>query len=307
MLLAAGLGTRLRPLTDERPKPAVPLLGRPLAHYAIDRLLAAGVTELAANAHHLPEQVASVVRARVPDALVSVEPVLLGTGGGIRRALTQLAERSGRPLAPDEPLVVSNADVLFAPDLPRALAIHRASRAFATMIVRRDPRADAAGPIDLDAKGRVRRILRVPESSEPLERTMFTGLSILSGAAVLDLPQSGCVVRQGLRRWLDRGEIVQGVVEEAPFRDLGTPAEYLAAHVDLLDGSVPWQGITPAPAWVHPTAKVDGAVLRQTSVGEGASVLPGVTLERVVVWPGTVVRASERGVILHPSGRLAAS
>src|SRR5262245_35688837 len=111
MLLAAGLGTRLRPLTDHLPKPAVPLLGRPLAHYAIDRLLAAGVTELAANAHHLPAHVARVVRERVPGAVVSIEAELLGTGGGIRRALEMLAAR-GAPIAPGEAFVVSNADVL---------------------------------------------------------------------------------------------------------------------------------------------------------------------------------------------------
>ncbi len=299
MLLAAGLGTRLRPLTDQLPKPAVPLLDRPLGHYAIDRLLAAGVTSLAANAHHLPLDVERVVCERLPHACVAVEPILLG----------QARERDGEPIHRDEAFVVSNADVLFAVDLAAALAAHVRAGAYATMVVRRDPRADRLGPIDVDAHGRVRRILGVPDGREDtLTRTMFTGMSILSGRAVLDLPASGCLVRQGYRRWLDRGEHVHAILDSAAFRDLGTPGDYLQAHVDLLTGAVPWVGVTPGPRWVHPSADVGrGAVLEQTAVGAGARIAPGVVLERVVVWPQTVVREADRGVILHPSGRLVAS
>ncbi len=308
MLLAAGLGTRLRPLTDQLPKPAVPLLGRPLAHYAIDRLLALGVTELAANAHHLPEHVARVVRERVPHALISIEPELLGTGGGIRRALTLLAQRAGRPIAPTEPFIVSNADVLFGPDLAAALSAHRAGAAYATMIVRADPRALRLGPVDVDDTGRVRRLLGAPSDAPgALTTTMFTGISILSGAAVLDLPESGCLVRQGYRRWIDRGELVLGQKDGAPFRDLGTPAEYLAAHLDLLSGAIAWPGVAPAASFVDPAAHVVGARLDRVAVGARARVQAGVELVRAVVWPDTLVRESDRDVILSPSGRLAAT
>jgi len=306
MLLAAGLGTRLSPLTDLLPKPAVPVLGRPLAHYAIDRLLAAGVTELAANAHHLPHEVERVVRARVPDATLSIEPELLGTGGGIRRALTLLAEHDGRAIDRDEVFVVSNADVLFGVDLRAAIEAHRAAHAYATMVVRPDARADALGPIHVDAGGRVRRILRVPAIDAPLEAMMFTGVSVLSGAAVLDLPTSGCFVRQGYRRWLDRGEIIAGHVDGAPFRDLGTPREYLAAHLDLLSGAVPWPGIVSTESAIDATAIVEGAVIHHAFVGARARVAPGVHLERVVVWPDTVVRESASDVILFASGRVEA-
>ena len=307
MLLADGLGTRLRPLTDLLPKPAVPLLGRPLAHYAIDRLLAAGVTELAANAHHLPDHVERVVRERVASAVVSREPMLLGTDGGIRAALLALADKT-RPIDPDEPFLVSNADVLFGADLGAALAIHRSRRAFATMILRRDPRAETLGPIDVDASSRVRRILRTPAWEGPLETMMFTGLSILSGAAVLDLPASGSSIQGGFQRWLERGLQVEGVVDESPFRDLGSPAEYLAAHRDLLSGAVRWPGVTPGPAWIDPSAAVSPAArLEFVSVGARARVGDGVVLRRAVVWPDTVVRRSDEDVILFPSGRLVAS
>lgn len=304
MLLAAGLGTRLAPMTTLLPKPAVPLLGRPLAHYAIDRLVAAGVTELAANAHHLPAEVERVVRARVPDAVVSVETSLLGTGGGIRAAIEQLAAASGRASGNDEPILVSNADVLFHVDLAAALRAHRAADAYATMVVRADPRAETFGPIEIDEVGRVRRILRAPSWEGPLAVRMFTGLSILSGAAVRDLPVVGSSIQLGFQRWLARGEIVLGVDDPAPFRDLGTPAEYLAAHLDLLSGAIPWEGVQPAERWVHETARVEGAHLGRVAIGEGAVVEAGVTLDRAVVWPRVPVHSGGTDVILTGRDRL---
>ncbi len=304
MLLAAGLGSRLAPMTSLLPKPAVPLLGRPLAHYALDRLVAAGVTELAANAHHLAPEVERVVRMRFPDAVLSVEPSLLGTGGGIRAAVLRLEAASGRRVGDDEPIVVSNADVLFHVDLSAALRAHLEADAYATMILRPDPRAETFGPIEVDAAGRVRRILRVPEASGELRVRMFTGISILSGAAVRDLPELGSSVQLGFQRWLLRGERVLGVDDGAPFRDLGTPIEYLAAHLDLLSGAIPWEGTRPADRWVHPTAEVRGAHLGRVSIGEGALVVPDVTLDRAVVWPGVAVHSGGTDVILTGRDRL---
>lgn len=307
MLLAAGLGSRLAPMTTLLPKPAVPLLGRPLAHYAIDRLVAAGVTELAANAHHLAPEVDRVVRARFPEAVVSVEATLRGTGGGIRESLRRLEAQSGRALGRDEPVLVSNADVLFHVDLAAALRAHVGAGAYATMVLRPDPRAETFGPIEIDEAGRVRRILRAPSWSGPLSVRMFTGLSILSGAAVHDLPDVGSSIQLGFQRWLARGEVVLGVDDPAPFRDLGTPAEYLAAHLDLLSGAIPWEGVRPAERWVHPTARVEGAELGHVAVGEGAYVAPGVRLDRAVVWPGVPVHSGGTDVILTGRDRLLVS
>jgi NDP-sugar pyrophosphorylase family protein len=91
LLLCAGLGTRLRPLTEERPKPLVPVLDRPLAAFAIDHLAAAGVRRVVANAHHLAEQIepalSPLCAARGASLAVLREATLLGTGGAIRNAL----------------------------------------------------------------------------------------------------------------------------------------------------------------------------------------------------------------------------
>ena len=133
LLLCAGLGTRLRPLTDERPKPLVPVLHRPLAAYALDHLAAAGVRHVVANAHHLAAQLEPALAphgaSHAMDLRVLVEPTLLGTGGAIRNALPHLGED----------FVVFNGDVLSRPDLGAAWERHRALGAKVTMVMNSTP------------------------------------------------------------------------------------------------------------------------------------------------------------------------
>ena len=124
---------------------------------------------------------------------------------------------------------------------------------------------------------------------------MFTGVHVLSARAVLDLPAEGCIVRRGYVPWVDRGERIAGHVEAAAWRDLGTPREYLAASLDMFRGGdrmPPRQGVS-----IDPTARIEGE-LHETTVGRGATVAPGVRLERCIVWPDTVVRASAADAIL---------
>ena len=199
LLLCAGLGTRLRPLTDERPKPLVPVLGRPLAAFALDHLAAAGARRVVANAFHLSEQLepalAPLCAARSMALTVLVEPSLLGTGGAIRNALPHL----------DDDFVVFNGDVLSRPDRARARSTPRSLGARVTMVLRDDPRATELGAIELDAAGRVRRILdEGPPVREPTRRCVFTGVYVVSHAVADDLPTEGCVVRHTLRRLLAR-------------------------------------------------------------------------------------------------------
>lgn len=300
MVFAAGLGTRLRPMTELLPKPVVPLLHRPLCWYALDHLRRAGVSEVVLNTHHLGGRVEEQVRAapRIEGLTIRFahEPSLLGTGGGVKHAAAVQARALGSALGDDDLLIAFNGDVLFAPDLSAAIARHRASEALATMIVREDPNAARFGAIELDADHRVRRMLGQPDGS--LRATMFTGVHVLSGRALRELPDAGCIVRQGYVPWLARGERIAAHVERAPWRDLGTPGEYLAAHRDLVSGTLRWPGVDPGGA-VHPDAIVDPtATLEETVVGPGARVEAGVKLTRCVVWPSAVVRNSRSDAIL---------
>ncbi len=291
MVFAAGLGTRLRPLTERLPKPVVPLMNRPLASYSLERLAAAGVTRCAVNTHHLAEEVPVALTGHVPEGLEVVwahEPALLGTGGGLRNGLERLGPATDR-----DPILVMNGDIFFWPDLEAAIALHRALGAFATMILRPDPRAARFGAVEVDGRGRVRRMLGAPEEvPDPaqLRPMMFTGVHVLSPGVVAELPREGCVVRLGYQRWLAEGRVIGGFVDESPWRDLGTPAAYLGAHMDLLDGSLTWPGMSVA----------GGDVV----LGAGASVEEGVSLERVVVWPGTHVTEPAHDAILAPHARV---
>lgn len=302
MVLAAGLGTRLRPLTDELPKPAVPVGNVPLVRFTLDAVAGAGGTLAVVNAHHLPDRLEAVLSEQCPPGLsvrVSRETELLGTGGGIRRAGSMLLE--------DDPelVVVLNSDILFAPDIAGAIATHRRLGAMATMVLRPDPEARRFGAIEIDGAGRVRRMLGRPEAVDdgPLGVHMFTGVHVLSPRAFADLPLDGCIIRHAYRRWVDGGAVVAGHVDETPWRDLGTLRAYLEANADMAAGRLRWSGL-PAPtgtSLVDPGAAVaEGARLHESVVGRGARVAAGVELHRVVVWPGAEVRTSLRDAIVTP-------
>ena len=308
MLLAAGRGTRLGALTEERAKPAVPFANRPMAAVALGALARAGVREIVVNTHHLPETVreALTVAAPVGVALRFVhEPELLGTGGGIANVAEWLT-------APEEPVFVMNSDVLFEPDLEAVLHEHQRAQAFATMVVRADPRAERfgavwvreGGPSDDDhVEGLVRGIdgTRAPRpEAEGLQPRVFTGVHVLSPAAIRSLPAEGCVVRQGYAEWLLAGQPILAHLANEPWEDLGTPARYLAAHLAHHGASHE----AAASERIHETAVVDpGARLTETWVGAGAHIGP-VRLERVVVWDGSRVDEDLTGAIVTREGRV---
>src|SRR5262245_21161131 len=145
MVLGAGLGTRLRPLTDELPKPLVWVGDRPLLAHVLGHLVAAGVTEAVLNTHHHPEAFTPERVASLPLPIAVVhEPDLLGTAGGLANA---------RPLLGDGDVLVHNADILARADLGGLVGAHRAAGAEATLVVA--PRARGEGLVGIDGRGRV--------------------------------------------------------------------------------------------------------------------------------------------------------
>lgn len=304
MVLAAGLGTRLRPLTLERPKPAVPVANRPLAWFAIDHLARAGATRVVLNTHHLAGVLRAELEGSAPRGVELVllhEETLLGTGGAMANAREALIGDG----AGDEPVVVMNGDILFAPDLAAAIATHVRLGAVATMVLRSDPDAARYGAIEIDAEGRVRRLLGTPEDAGgPLSTYMFTGVHVLSARAFDDMPREGCVVRHAYRKWVDEGAIVAGHVDESPWLDLGTPAAYLEANLAIARGALRWPGIVPGDgaSVVAGSASIGaGAIVSEAVIGEGARIAPGVRVSRSVVWSGASVDRDAIGAIVSTS------
>jgi mannose-1-phosphate guanylyltransferase len=279
MLLAAGLGTRLRPLTDLRPKPVVPVANKPLGAFAMEHLARCGVTHIVANTHPQPETVETLLAEACPDGVdlrFSRETTLLGTGGGLRQAQAHFTDLDG-------PVIVMNGDTLFAPDLEGALAEHQARGAVATMILRRTPDPERFGAIGVDESGRVRSLLGTPTRDGVCELRMFTGVHILAPEAFAAMPESGCVIRSAYRQWVDDGALVLGISDDSPWADLGTVPEYHRLNLELARGRFLWPGVSPQRGSILPADVAPSAALEACVVGPGARIDPGVTLRRCVV------------------------
>jgi NDP-sugar pyrophosphorylase family protein len=234
MLLAAGLGERLRPLTETTPKPLLPIAGRPLLVWNLLLLKRHGITEAIINLHHLGEQIVEALGdgARYGMRLAySHEPTLLGTGGGIKQAT---------PYLKDGPFVVLNGDTLSECDLTALLAAHRAGKAPATLAVREDPDAARWGALTLDVRSRILQIKGEPPIATPtgpaLGPFMFAGIHVLE-PTVLDLipPGPGSIMDVYLSL-LRRGGPLQGYRLSGYWSDIGTPARYAQAQRDVADG-----------------------------------------------------------------------
>jgi len=186
MVLAAGRGARLRPLTDTIPKPMVPVVGRPLLDHAIERLIAAGVSRVVVNTHHLGEQIAQHLKTQywsgTPEIVVSPEAAALETGGGVTQAL---------PLIGSEPFYVVNGDSLWLDGAQPALL--RLADAFdpaahdAMLLLQRTVSAvgyeQNRGDFMIDIAGRARRV--GPGEVAPY---LFAGVQILTPGLFADAP-----------------------------------------------------------------------------------------------------------------------
>jgi NDP-sugar pyrophosphorylase family protein len=130
MILAAGLGTRLRPLTDTKPKALIEYRGAPLLEHVLNRLVSLGVNEVIINLHHLPEQIVEFVKSKNHFGIrieSSLEPKLLDTGGGLKQAAWFFDD--------DQPFILHNVDVISDIDLNNLMAAHRAGNHLATLAV----------------------------------------------------------------------------------------------------------------------------------------------------------------------------
>ena len=302
MLVAAGLGTRLEPLTLELPKPAVPVGNRPAGWFGMDHLARAGFRELVVNTHHLAAELRAAFEEHAPAGLQLSfvhEPHILGTGGGVKRAWRP---RDG------EDFVTWNAKLLFAPDVQAALNRHRESGAIATMVLRPMPTSAAASfaPVLVDAEGRVRAIRGTPAhpTGEGLVPRMYTGVQVLHPRAHADLPDAGDIVEHAYQPWLARGELVASVTDPSPWYDVGISLRhYLDANLALLRGDLHWPGITPSS---EHTLIAEGAVvgagttLHEVAAAPGARIAPGVQLRRCILWPDAAVTTDQSDAVITP-------
>jgi NDP-sugar pyrophosphorylase family protein len=235
------------------------------------------VRQALVNVHHRPDDVVAACRGqRGLRVRFQRERVLLGTGGAVKRAERFFA---------GETAVVWNGDMIFDLDLSQALAFHRRRRALATLVLRRTPDLARYGAIEVNARGKVVRLLGAPKGRPRGRALMFAGVHLLEAAFFAHLsPEPSCIVRTAYRRLVDEGAPVYGFETDARWLEVGTPGDYLSANLALLG----------AHALVGEGAEVgEGARLVRTVVGPGARVGEGAELRECVVWPGAEVPRGE--------------
>ena len=277
-VLGAGLGTRLRPLTNRRPKPLIPVAGRPLITHAFDHLLTLGVERFVVNTHWCAERYAeffpdSQWRGH-PITFVHEVPEVLETAGGIWNARASLA---------DGPFVVYNGDILADLPLADAWKRHVDSGDEVTLILRSE--GENRNVTFEPGGGRVVDLRRTLRPDMPAEH-LFTGIYFVQPEFVARIPSGEKIsVVPIFHEMIRQGRRVGGVVvDDGVWRDLGTRDEYLAACAAL--GS---------PQWIAPSARIGaGANLKDCLVWENAEVAPGAELTRCVVTDGAVASGSHR-------------
>ncbi len=274
-VLGAGLGTRLRPLTNRRPKPLIPLANRPLITHAFDHLIAAGVKRFVVNTHWCAERYAEFFPTGewrgCPIHFIEETPEVLETGGGIWNA---------RELLSDGPFIVYNGDILSDIPLARAIAHHRTTGNEVTLILRttgdnRNVTFDAESGRILD----LRKVLR-PEL-EPAH--LFTGIYLVQPEFIARIPAAQKIsVVPIFHEMIRAGAKLGGILlDEGTWRDLGTREEYLA---------VAGPGNT-----IHPTATIGaGAILENCIIWENATVATGAHLTRCIVADGAHASGEHR-------------
>lgn len=228
MVLAAGYGTRLRPLTERIPKPLVPVAGRTLLDRALDRFAEAGIRSVVVNVHHLADQVRDHLAGRTDLALtVSPEPELLETGGGVFQALPHLAPG---------PFAVANSDALWTDSGEPALARlagawdDAAMDGLLLLLPRERAPADMAGDFTLGPDGRLRRRAG---ASAPY---VFVGVQLLHERLFDGAPTGAFSLNILYDRALAAGRLF-GLVHEGGWFHVGTPQQLAAADQTLAGGT----------------------------------------------------------------------
>jgi NDP-sugar pyrophosphorylase family protein len=243
MILAAGLGTRLRPLTDTRPKALVELSGRTLLEITLTRLRTFGVTEVIINVHHFADQVIAYLESHKNFGMrieISREEVLLDTGGGLKKAAWFFLED---PKRLDEPFLLHNVDVISNIDLSGMLQFHEEKQALATLAVQSretsrylllDDHNQLRGR-RIDNKNTVISSEARNLSSNPLQALAFSGIHILSPRLLPMLTEEGIfsIIPSYLRLSAQGQKILAFRADQYYWRDLGRPADLARATLDL--------------------------------------------------------------------------
>ena len=246
MILAAGLGTRLRPLTDDRPKALVEVAGHTLLAITLRRLREYGVRDAIVNVHHFGGLVVDYLKQNANFGMrveISREEVLLDTGGGLKKAAWFFLDR------PDEPFILHNVDVLSSIDLDRMLQVHRQNQSLATLAVQD---RETSRYLLFDAQNQlcgrragggqepeiVQPSKRIANKSGPIQPLAFSGIHVISPRLLTRMTEDGAfsIITSYLRLAGEGEKIAAFQADEYYWRDLGRPENVSQASSDVEQG-----------------------------------------------------------------------
>jgi mannose-1-phosphate guanylyltransferase len=246
MILAAGLGTRLRPLTDDRPKALVEIGGRTLLEITLSRLRSFGVREVIVNVHHFGGMVVDYLKANDNFGMrieISAEEILLDTGGGLKKAAPFFLEDSSRL---DEPFIVHNVDVISTIDLQRVVQFHAEHKALATLAVK-DRETSRYLLFDQQLKLCGRRSGRdgsaeLVRPAQPVQALAFSGIHAISPRIFETMTEEGVfsIINSYLRLAADGEKILAFRADEYYWRDLGRQENLAQVEQDLKSRAFAW-------------------------------------------------------------------
>jgi len=298
MIMAAGLGTRLRPLTDYLPKPIAPVGNRPCVEHLLERIAAAGCSGAIMNLHHRPQAIIDVIGDGTRFGLpieYSIEETLLGTAGGTRRCREfLLADGDGQ-------FLVTSGDGLHAIDLAALAAAHRASGALATITVKAVPDVTGFGVVVTDDAGRITSFQEKPDPRDALSDLVNVGVYCFDAAIFDEIPATGesDFGSEILPRLVAEGADVRAWTTDAYWSDIGSLEELVNANLAIAAGIVDVNaagtlvmGADAGVDGVSPDAVITGPILLGTDamIEPGASVIgPAVIGPRARVEAGAAI------------------
>ena len=311
MILAAGLATRLRPLTLTRPKVLIPVQGRPLLHWLVGFLWSGGAEEIIVNGFHLSEKLLDYIdREDFPIPVhLRIEESLLGTGGGIRNVAD---------FWDDRPFVVVNGDILSFIDLQELLSSHESSGATATLVLKDEPRFNG---VQVAEDG---RILDFRGGAD--QHLAFTGIQVIHPGVLASIPADTpiSIIDTYLDLISNGVKVMAHVVKEKFWRELGSAEGYLQVHQEFFQMQTPPVPdlIVDGEQVVHESARLgsgvrlegmvcigadcdleDGTVVQESVIWDRVRVRAGCSVRNCIIGDGVVVTESLEGVVIGTEGK----
>ena len=297
LILAAGFGTRLKPLTNELPKPLFPILNLPILEHTLHFLSSQGIKEIAINLHHRPEKIIAYFgdgKGFGVNLHYSKEEEILGTAGGIKKLQSYFQ---------DETFLVINSDVFTDINLNDVLNFHKKKKSKLTLVVRQDANIEKYKPIQRVEEGRIVHFLgKGIKNSESVTQVMFTGIQIMEPDIFSRIPEDKfCGTTEDVFPGMIQDDLlIYGFLHDGYWIDMGTRETYIQAQADALDGKLSLKisssrnsegPLVVPPVHIGKNCEIsqDAQVGPYVVMGDGCRVRSGAVVENSILWTRATV------------------